>query len=624
MNSVWIVVAIVISIAFGVSIRICTRRLAEPFHVSPKGTSRGKKETAIGKQRLRILRNPSELKDSRVDVKLDRKRSLQSYKRNPSVLLHSCGEFTDVHQWIWAFATAIAVRFIQRTGRFADALVDTWKWRMMLLQTPSCVLYRPFPIVRPQWTIAIVGVATVVVILCSLLTRKSDSVRPCADDVLSDCRRDVSSLLLLTGGIVTAFVLAAQCWVTRNDYVVSGDLRDVWTADIRGSELYVGYEGIVFRLATSDTSEGWVLVHGHAQRAAFANLTRKRSDQASFKRWFPNDDIAYVGSNASPSLFALPKSRRDAANGHGFPKHPRYAGRRPSSSASPSRARRALVKHGTLVVAVQYHHGYFHWITERLPTLVLLLDTFLDIPESRLLVDTTHGGLEDAPPNRWPAQFLDILLRSRGVAGGLADVAGRIVPYRRDTVYAADRIVVASSVPTFACHRDLLVDAIDAVNSVVSTLRPAIGKTTGPTILLIKRTGAARRLRNFDEVVRAVQESARDRACVVDFDRMTVADQVSVCRQADAIVGVHGAGLANMVWARPGTVVVEIVPVEPPFFRYLFWHLATSLGLSHRQIFVRGNWASTEVEVDPSVVVDALYIEDEEGIRIRKSSFFNS
>ena len=38
--------------------------------------------------------------------------------------------------------------------------------------------------------------------------------------------------------------------------------------------------------------------------------------------------------------------------------------------------------------------------------------------------------------------------------------------------------------------------------------------------------------------------------------------QVALHQRAEVIVGVHGAGLANALWARRGCHVVEIVPVD--------------------------------------------------------------
>ena len=60
------------------------------------------------------------------------------------------------------------------------------------------------------------------------------------------------------------------------------------------------------------------------------------------------------------------------------------------------------------------------------------------------------------------------------------------------------------------------------------------------------------------------------------------AEQVSVFCNADVIVAVHGAGLANLIFARPGTTVIEIFPEN--FVKSTFLWLAMRLGLKYRSL----------------------------------------
>ena len=64
---------------------------------------------------------------------------------------------------------------------------------------------------------------------------------------------------------------------------------------------------------------------------------------------------------------------------------------------------------------------------------------------------------------------------------------------------------------------------------------------------------------------------------------MPVAEQVALHQRADVIVGVHGAGLANVLWARPGCHVIEIVPIDVHLdFQCAltpFWYVSELLGL---------------------------------------------
>ncbi|MDB5572495.1 MAG: Capsular polysaccharide biosynthesis protein-like protein [Hyphomicrobiales bacterium] len=56
-------------------------------------------------------------------------------------------------------------------------------------------------------------------------------------------------------------------------------------------------------------------------------------------------------------------------------------------------------------------------------------------------------------------------------------------------------------------------------------------------------------------------------------------DQFAAFRSADVVVGVHGAGLANLLFCRPGTLVVEVFPEN--FVKSTYLWLARRLGLEY-------------------------------------------
>ena len=59
-------------------------------------------------------------------------------------------------------------------------------------------------------------------------------------------------------------------------------------------------------------------------------------------------------------------------------------------------------------------------------------------------------------------------------------------------------------------------------------------------------------------------------------------DQIRSFREADIVVGVHGAGLTNIVFCRPGATVLEIPLANRPASEgAYFGHIAVSLGLSY-------------------------------------------
>lgn len=82
---------------------------------------------------------------------------------------------------------------------------------------------------------------------------------------------------------------------------------------------------------------------------------------------------------------------------------------------------------------------------------------------------------------------------------------------------------------------------------------------------------------------------------------MSIADQIDLFKQTIAVIGPHGAGLTNMLWMAPGSVVVEF-PIRPSYAN-CFHYLSRVLG--HRYWVVPemhacyyGSYETTEARLD--------------------------
>ena len=109
------------------------------------------------------------------------------------------------------------------------------------------------------------------------------------------------------------------------------------------------------------------------------------------------------------------------------------------------------------------------------------------------------------------------------------------------------------------------------------------------------------------------EEKASLAVTVVDFVGMAMREQVAAVRAADVIISMHGAGLANLLWARRGTAVVEIFPAEKR--RYGYEHLSAMLGLEYAEF--RGGRDSAFGE-HKTLLVDEL---DDDGHSRRDSEW---
>lgn len=172
--------------------------------------------------------------------------------------------------------------------------------------------------------------------------------------------------------------------------------------------------------------------------------------------------------------------------------------------------------------------NYFHWLVECLPKVALWHQT----GEGRRLL---------TPPltTRWHAETLAFagVPRERCVeVARNVSIEGEVIFSDRVSTHPAR--ISASIVPFMRSLGDR-------------------ARRSGPQRrLYISRAGAeARRLLNEDDVYAALEPLGFAR---VALETLPFAEQVAAFANAEMVVAPHGAGLANMAFCRPGTVVVEI------------------------------------------------------------------
>ena len=57
---------------------------------------------------------------------------------------------------------------------------------------------------------------------------------------------------------------------------------------------------------------------------------------------------------------------------------------------------------------------------------------------------------------------------------------------------------------------------------------------------------------------------------ILNLDEFDLESQIAIFKTAKVVVGTHGAGLSNIIWSLPGTIVIEISRIEHPIaFSYL-------------------------------------------------------
>jgi capsular polysaccharide biosynthesis protein len=107
------------------------------------------------------------------------------------------------------------------------------------------------------------------------------------------------------------------------------------------------------------------------------------------------------------------------------------------------------------------------------------------------------------------------------------------------------------------------------------SLAPAAAQTTDHRRLWIGRRGLRRNISNADDVDRVMQEHGFEA-----YDVAAAANPAADFAAAAMVVSPHAGSLADLVFCRPGTKVLELVPTDHPSPYY--YTLSLAAGLNYR------------------------------------------
>lgn len=226
-------------------------------------------------------------------------------------------------------------------------------------------------------------------------------------------------------------------------------------------------------------------------------------------------------------------------------------------------------QHGELVVlSSPYANNYFHWLFDTLPR----LEAEVCKGERPLFVHQYRAYQRDA---------LELL----GIA------KGRIVAAEKHPHLRADMLLVPSlpfpPLPAPPSVWRLPVVTSEACAFLRAKLLPSVKARFGsewdtvlPQKIFIRRKGA-RSVCNESDVNRVLSDKGFQ---VVALEELSLGEQIRLFYHVKVVVGVHGAGLANVVFCKPGTRIVELMPSA--WAMPCYWSISRHVGLVYKRVNV--------------------------------------
>lgn len=212
--------------------------------------------------------------------------------------------------------------------------------------------------------------------------------------------------------------------------------------------------------------------------------------------------------------------------------------------------------------AQRWGSTYYHWICDGLPRVLRALAARGDWP---LL-------------GYFPPFAIDTLALL-----GVSQL--RLLPLTDDerdptSLYQVDELLLTPYVSCGRPAREELLSVRRALRlALASSSSSCASSPTNARHIVVVRRGGSRRLTNHDEVVAAIRQSLPGEVVCEFGEGVSMRATLELFAGARAVVGVHGSGLANLVFAPDDAPLVELL--SPGYANPCFWHLAAALGHPH-------------------------------------------
>lgn len=201
------------------------------------------------------------------------------------------------------------------------------------------------------------------------------------------------------------------------------------------------------------------------------------------------------------------------------------------------------------VLVQKWGYGYFHFLVEVLPKILRMNELDKRIP---ILIDFNTVFIKQA------LEYFEI--------------TNPIIPYNNSAMFFPVKEAVHITEATSG----------NPTLSDISLIRSKLQPSKLPKVnIIIYRKELQRSIINFDELLIHLKANNPSEEWVV-FDRLPFKETVELFSRAKLIIGPHGAGLTNMIFAPKGIPIIELC--EANVANLCYWHLSWTLENDHRFI----------------------------------------
>lgn len=178
-----------------------------------------------------------------------------------------------------------------------------------------------------------------------------------------------------------------------------------------------------------------------------------------------------------------------------------------------------------------WSNGYFHWMLDALPRLYIAL---LKHPNANIMLPYQFSNQEYIVSTLNTMGFNPVMFMHKGL------------------LYFFRRLIFQSHLAPTGNYHD---ETVRNMRNAILNKLPKISKDKGERIYISRAKANRRIILNEKELIPILKQYGFS---IIYFEDYNWQQQVAICKHAKIMLGLHGAGLANMLFMPLGSKVIEL------------------------------------------------------------------